>query len=195
MPLTAVLNKMGLSVRRLKDGKSFFDKKLLKLTGLEHFAHDVASADEFALDVELRDRRPVGVDLDAIPQFGRVVHIERLVSDPDIFENLDQLTRKPTLWKLRRAFHEEHDVVRPYFVLDELFDAHDLISYLHLGTATAPLITRVCTGNAFAVEANNRCCSAYIDDNNHVMKLQSASVKKKLVMQTERNCRHHEAVH
>jgi hypothetical protein len=51
MPLTAVLNKIGLSVRRLKDGKSFFDKKLLKLTGLEHFAHDVASADEFALDV------------------------------------------------------------------------------------------------------------------------------------------------
>src|SRR5258706_4182968 len=98
MRLTATPNKICLSVRGLKDGKSFFDEKLLKLTGLEHFAHDVASADEFALDVELRDRRPVGVDLDAIPQFGRVVHIERLVSDPDIFENLDQLTRKPTLW-------------------------------------------------------------------------------------------------
>src|SRR6266849_494555 len=153
MPLTTVLNGIGLPVRGLKDGKSFFDKKLLKLTGLEHFAHDVASADEFALDVELRDRGPVGVDLDAIPQFGRVVHIERLVSDPDIFENLDQLTRKSALRKLRRAFHEEHDVVRPYFVLDELFDAHDLISSFHLGTA-APLITRVCTGNAFAVEAN-----------------------------------------
>ena len=89
MPLTAVLNKIGLSVCRLKDGKSFFDKKLLKLTGLEHFAHDVASADEFALEVELRDRGPVGVDLDAIPQFGRVVHIERLVRDPNVFENLD----------------------------------------------------------------------------------------------------------
>src|SRR5258705_516193 len=130
MPLTAVLNKIGLSVRGLKDGKSFFDKKLLKLTGLEHFAHDVASADEFALDVELWDRGPVGVDLDAIPQFGRDVHVERLVSDPDIFENLDHLTRKSTLWKLPRAFHEEHDVVRPYFVLDQLFDAHDLISFL-----------------------------------------------------------------
>src|SRR5258707_11362018 len=134
MPLTAVLNKIGLSVRRLKDGKSFFDKKLLKLTGLEHFAHDVASADEFALDVELWDRGPVGVDLDAIPQFGRVVHVERLVSDPDIFENLDHLARKSTLWKLRRAFHEEQDVVRPYLVLDELFDAHDLISSLSCGT-------------------------------------------------------------
>src|SRR5258706_1326412 len=134
MPSTAVLNKIRLSARGLKDGKSFFDEKLLKLTDLEHFAHDVASADEFALDVELRDRGPVGVDLDAIPQFGRVVHIERLVRDPNVFENLDHLTRKSTLWKLRGAFHEEHDVVRPYFVLDELFDAHDLISSLCCGT-------------------------------------------------------------
>src|SRR5258705_5192652 len=99
MPLTAVLNRIGLSVRGLKDGKSFFDEQLLQLTGLEHFAHDVASADEFALDVELRDRGPVGVDLDDIPQFSRVVHIERLVSDPDVFEDLDQTTRKSALWK------------------------------------------------------------------------------------------------
>src|SRR5882724_2057827 len=99
MPFTAVLNRIGLSVRGLKDRKSFFDEKLLQLTDLEHFAHDVASADEFALDVELRDRGPVGVDLDAIPQFGRVVHIERLVSDPDVFENLVQLTRKSALRK------------------------------------------------------------------------------------------------
>src|SRR6266436_4648960 len=142
-----VLNNIGLSVRGLKDGKSLFYEKLLKLIGLEHFAHDVASADEFALDVELWDRGPVGVDLDAIPQFGRVVHIERLVRDPNIFEKLDHLTRKSTLWKLRRAFHEEHDVVRPYFVLDELFDAHDLI--LVLRDATAPLITRAWTRKRF----------------------------------------------
>ena len=104
MPFTAVLNRIGLSVRGLKDRQSFFDEKLLQLTDLEHFAHDVASADEFSLDVELRDRGPVGEDLDAIPQFGRVVHIERPVRDPDVFENLDQLTRKSALWKLRRAF-------------------------------------------------------------------------------------------
>ena len=147
MPLTAVLNRTGLSVRRLKDGKSFFDEMLLQLTGLEHLAHDVASADEFALDVELRDRGPVGVDLDAIPQFGRVVHIERLVRDTDVFENLDHLARKSALWKLRRTLHEEHDVVRPYFVLDELFGAHNLISSLCPGKRR--LVTRVCTRNRF----------------------------------------------
>src|SRR5258708_16280364 len=105
-----------------------------KSTVMELSGHLGASADEFALDVELWDRGPVGVDLDAIPQFGRVVHIERLVRDPNMFENLDHLTRKSTLWKLRRAFHEDHDVVRPYFVLDELFYAHDLISSLCCGT-------------------------------------------------------------
>src|SRR5712671_950465 len=147
MPFTAVLNRIGLSVRGLKDRQSFFDEKLLQLTDLEHFAHDVASADECSLDVELRDRGPVGEDLDAIPQFGRVVHIERPVRDPDVFENLDQLTRKSALWKLRRAFHEEHDVVRPYFVLDELFDAHDLIS--SLCPEKGPLVTRVSTRNRF----------------------------------------------
>src|SRR5258708_35716212 len=105
MRLTAISNKIGLSVRGLKDGKSFFDEKLLQLTGLEHFAHDVASADEFALDVELRDRGPVGVDLDAIPQFGRVGHIARLVSAPDGLKNLDQLTRKAALRKWRLPFH------------------------------------------------------------------------------------------
>src|SRR6267142_1812473 len=161
MRLTAISNKIGLSVRGLKDGKSFFDEKLLQLTGLEHFAHDVASADEFALDVELRDRGPVGVDLDSIPQCGRVVHIERLVSDPDVFEDLDQMTRKSALWKLWRALHEEHDVVRPYFILNELFDAHYLISVLF----------------------------RYRDDGHHIMKLQSASGKKKLVLPAFRSGR------
>ena len=36
-------------------------KKLLQLTGLEHLADDVAATDKLALDVELRDGRPVGI--------------------------------------------------------------------------------------------------------------------------------------
>ena len=37
-----------------------------ELPGLEHLAGDVAAADEFALDVELGNRRPVGVFLDPL---------------------------------------------------------------------------------------------------------------------------------
>ena len=41
-------------------------EQLLQLARLVHLAQDVAAADEFAVDVELRNRRPVGVFLDAL---------------------------------------------------------------------------------------------------------------------------------
>ena len=48
----------------------------LQLLLLEHFADDVAAADELALDVELRQRRPVGIGLDAVAQFGIFQHVD-----------------------------------------------------------------------------------------------------------------------
>ena len=44
--------------------------ELVQFALLEHLAHDVAAADELALDVELRHGRPVGIGLDAVTQFG-----------------------------------------------------------------------------------------------------------------------------
>ena len=44
--------------------------------------------------------------------------------DADVIEDLDHLAREPALRKLRRALHEQHDVVGLHFVLDELLDAH-----------------------------------------------------------------------
>ena len=44
--------------------------QLLKLPALEHFHHDVGPPDELALDVELRDRRPIGIFLDALTDLG-----------------------------------------------------------------------------------------------------------------------------
>mgnify|MGYP003693735643 CR=1 FL=1 len=43
------------------DGDALVGEQLLQFTGLEHLADDVAAADELALDVELRDGRPVRV--------------------------------------------------------------------------------------------------------------------------------------
>src|SRR5262249_1592268 len=51
----------------------------LQLAGLEHLAHDVAAAHKLALDVELRNGRPVGIGLDADSQVVGVEHIEALV--------------------------------------------------------------------------------------------------------------------
>src|SRR5580765_4791779 len=45
-------------------------EELLELAAFEHFHHDVGAADEFAADVELRDRRPVAIGLDALPDLG-----------------------------------------------------------------------------------------------------------------------------
>ena len=48
-------------LRLLRLGDLFFFEQGLELAGLEHLHHDVRSADEFALHVELGDGRPVGI--------------------------------------------------------------------------------------------------------------------------------------
>src|SRR5437868_5280760 len=48
------------------DRDSLFLQHLLQFARLEHLADDVAAADELPLDVELRDRRPVGECLDPL---------------------------------------------------------------------------------------------------------------------------------
>src|SRR5262252_2406774 len=45
-------------------GQALFLKQVLQLTRLEHLADDIAAADEFSLNVELRDGRPIGIGLD-----------------------------------------------------------------------------------------------------------------------------------
>src|SRR6185312_7026712 len=83
-----------------------------------------ATADELALDIELRNGRPVRIVLDAVAQIGGLENIEALVADADVVEDLHHLAGKTALRELRRALHEKHDVVRLHFAVDELLDAH-----------------------------------------------------------------------
>ena len=106
-------------------------KKLLQLAGLEHLADDVAAADELALDVKLRNGRPVRIGLDAVAQLGGFQNVQALVADPDVIEDLHHLTGKTALRKLRRPLHEQHDVVRLHFIVDELLDAHIRVLLRH----------------------------------------------------------------
>ena len=48
-----------------------------QFTALVHFANDVASTNQFTLDVELRDRRPICVVLDALAQRVVFKHVHR----------------------------------------------------------------------------------------------------------------------
>src|ERR1700759_1268957 len=95
-----------LASRSGVDRNTLVGKQLLQLAGLEHLANDVAAADELALDVELRNGRPVGIFLDAVPEFGGFKHVQALIADADVIENLHDLARKAALRKLGRALHE-----------------------------------------------------------------------------------------
>src|SRR5690242_3175358 len=108
----------------LTDGNAFVFQGLLQFAGLKHLAHDVAAADKLALHVELRNRRPVGIGLDAVTDFVGFQHVDAFVADTEMVKDLDDLTRKSTHRKLRRAFHEQHNVVCLHFIVDELLDSH-----------------------------------------------------------------------
>src|SRR6185295_5118156 len=51
-------------------------QQFLQLARLVHLFHDVRATDEFAVDIELRDRRPVGVFLDALADVGILEHVD-----------------------------------------------------------------------------------------------------------------------
>src|ERR1043166_4442100 len=91
------------------DKDAFLFEHLLQFAGLEHLADDVATADEFALDIKLRDRRPVREFLDALAH-GRVgQYVDAFELDPHMAEDLHDGRGEAALRKDRRALHEEHD--------------------------------------------------------------------------------------
>src|SRR5262249_49369253 len=118
----------------------------LQLAGLEHLADDVATADELALDVELRDRRPVRERLDALAQVIGLEHVQALIGYAEVIEDLHHLAGKPAHPKLRRSLHEQHDVVALQLVVDELLDAHWLILRLILVAGETPRFVNTCAG-------------------------------------------------
>src|SRR5690606_26947770 len=66
-------------------------EEALELSCLEHLTDDIASADEFALDVELGDGRPLRVFLDALAQLIGGEDVHAFVVDAEIVEDLDDL--------------------------------------------------------------------------------------------------------
>ena len=83
----------------------------LQFARLEHFHHDVAAADEFALHVKLGDRRPVRERLDALADFHVLQHVHAFVLDAQMIEDGDGLAGKAALREQRRPLHEQDDVI------------------------------------------------------------------------------------
>src|SRR5437762_2817837 len=78
-------------------GKALFLHQALQLARLEHLANDVAAADELALDVELRNGRPVGIGLDAVAQVVGLQDVQPFVRHADVVEDLNDLSGEPAL--------------------------------------------------------------------------------------------------
>src|SRR4029079_19655879 len=111
------------------DGDALLLKQGLQLAGLEHLADDVAAADELAVDIELRDCGPVRERLDALTELVRLEHVQALIGDAEMIEDLHHLSRKPAHRKLRRSLHEQHDLITLDLVFDEFVDSHEFLIY------------------------------------------------------------------
>src|SRR5262249_24095376 len=73
-----IAGNAALGRRAFPDRPALVLQQALQFARLKHFADDVAAADEFALDVKLRDRGPIGVGLDALAQVVRFEHVQAL---------------------------------------------------------------------------------------------------------------------
>src|SRR5690606_25879786 len=98
------------------DAHTFLGEEVLQFSSLEHLTDDVATANELALDVKLRDSWPARVILDALAQLVGREHVDAVVVHAQIVQNLDDLTGEAALRKARGAFHEKHDVIGLDFV-------------------------------------------------------------------------------
>src|SRR4029079_3083395 len=67
----------------------FGDQQLLQLAALEHLHHDVRSADEFAFDIELWDRRPIAILLDALADVRVLEHVDGFIFWAEPVEDAD----------------------------------------------------------------------------------------------------------
>jgi NAD(P)-dependent dehydrogenase (short-subunit alcohol dehydrogenase family) len=101
-----------------KSGGGLLAEKRLELTRLEHLGDDVAAADEFALHIELRDSRPVGVVFDALAQFTRVQNVDAFILGAEMIEDLHDAAGEAAHRHFRRAFHEQHHVIRFHFIVN-----------------------------------------------------------------------------
>lgn len=112
MPLSTVSVLLLLVALLSLDQDLVLLKELRQVSVLVHGNQDVASAHKLLVDVQLRDRRPVGVLLDALSQIWVLQDVkgrELVGADALDAEDLDDGAREAALGGLGRALHEQDD--------------------------------------------------------------------------------------
>ena len=99
--------------RRKRPRGGFFTPAALKVSSSSPlwnaFGHDVAAPDEFAAHVQLGDRRPLRIKLDALPDRLVLEDVDTIKFHAGGVEHAADLLREAALGLLRRALHVEHD--------------------------------------------------------------------------------------
>src|SRR2546421_186524 len=81
---------------------------------------------QLALDIELRDGRPVRIGLDPVAQIVGFKDVQSLVAHAEMVEDLHDLSGKAAHRELRGALHEQHHVIALDLICDELLDGHEI---------------------------------------------------------------------
>src|SRR6266550_829638 len=134
-PVKAAMKPSATAAARMEALSLDRRQQLLQFARLVHLAQDVATADELAVHVELRNRRPVGKLFDAFAKLIVLQHVERrIVRNAATFEDLCHGRRESALRKLRRAFHVENDSVLRDLVADRVLDVSHVVLQRMNGT-------------------------------------------------------------
>src|SRR5712671_6074339 len=122
-------------------------EQLGEFARLINLTDNVATADKFAFDIELRDGRPVRERLYPLAERRVAQHVDTLELDTQMAQHLDHQAGKTALREDRRALHEQHDVVLADLALDALlywiFHRFDLL----LGTVGVVVRAEKMEGN------------------------------------------------
>jgi hypothetical protein len=110
--LPQLFHRLFLLLRLSLKNNLFLIEKLGQVTILVHRHKNIRTTDEILLDVELRNRRPIGVLLDTLSQLRVLENIkggELFGVDALKAEDLDGGARKAALGCLGGSLHEEDD--------------------------------------------------------------------------------------
>ena len=97
-------------------------EQLVQFATGRHALDDVGAADQFAIDIELRNGRPVSVFLDALPDLLVGEHIDRHVVIEQVVEDTGRRRRESATRRVARSLHEQDDTVAGEHRLDALAD-------------------------------------------------------------------------
>ncbi len=95
-------------LQRLGGDRAGFGQQLFQFAALVHLDGDVAAADEFAVDIKLRESGPVGIGLQRLAHFRVLENIHMRELRLAGAQGAHGLSRKAALREIGRAFHVQH---------------------------------------------------------------------------------------